>query len=228
MDHLEAHQTQAAERYLLGELTAVEAEEFERHYFECAHCAAAVESGELFAANARAYFREPDKAAVRAIAKEPKPSFWQALAAFWRKPFFSLPLAAALVCITIYQGAYVIPSLRRSVDSAGPLDEFQLTGASRGAGTVIRASSRSPFIALAVDLPPGLTYQRFLCVVSSGDRTIFQVSPVEAPADGQPLRIYAPVKNLTPGNLELTVFGLGPGGQQADKISAWPFEFQFK
>ena len=54
MDHLHAYETKAPERYVLGELTAAEAEDFELHYFDCEQCAVAVESSQLFIANARA------------------------------------------------------------------------------------------------------------------------------------------------------------------------------
>ena len=39
---------QAAERYLLGELSPDEAEEFEHHFFTCTECAIAVENGQEF------------------------------------------------------------------------------------------------------------------------------------------------------------------------------------
>ena len=39
MDHDLAIKNNAAERYLLGELTEVEIEEYEEHFFSCAACA---------------------------------------------------------------------------------------------------------------------------------------------------------------------------------------------
>jgi len=63
MDHSQAIETQAAERYLLGELSASEAEDFEQHYFECTDCAEAVESGGVFIANARAVMGRPSRLA---------------------------------------------------------------------------------------------------------------------------------------------------------------------
>lgn len=39
MDHDQAVQTHAVERYLLKEMTPSEREEFEAHYFDCTACA---------------------------------------------------------------------------------------------------------------------------------------------------------------------------------------------
>jgi anti-sigma factor RsiW len=45
MDHAKAIETNAAERYLLGELDDAEAEMYEEHYFDCADCADDVREG---------------------------------------------------------------------------------------------------------------------------------------------------------------------------------------
>ena len=53
MDHGEALVTHAVERYLLGELAPAEAEDFERHFFTCAECAAAVDEGQRLMSEVR-------------------------------------------------------------------------------------------------------------------------------------------------------------------------------
>src|SRR5437762_3136781 len=58
MDHETALGTSAAERYLLGQLTGVDRDSFEEHYFTCPECAEDVRALTVFAANARAVFRE--------------------------------------------------------------------------------------------------------------------------------------------------------------------------
>ncbi len=39
MDHNEAIQLQAAVKYVLGELSPVQRDDYEEHYFDCAECA---------------------------------------------------------------------------------------------------------------------------------------------------------------------------------------------
>src|SRR6266568_8683944 len=59
MDHETAVQTGATERYFLGELTGQDRDGFEEHYFMCPECAEDIRALTVFAANARAVFRQP-------------------------------------------------------------------------------------------------------------------------------------------------------------------------
>lgn len=58
MEHETARTTLAAERYILGEMTAVERDDYEQHYFDCAECANDVQMTALFVDNGRAALRE--------------------------------------------------------------------------------------------------------------------------------------------------------------------------
>src|SRR5260370_42280617 len=66
MNHDIAEQTQMTERYLLGELSTPEREEFEEHFFEGAECAEAVKLGAIFADNARAVSEKQNHAPAEA------------------------------------------------------------------------------------------------------------------------------------------------------------------
>jgi anti-sigma factor RsiW len=54
MDHNEALQLQAAEKYVLGELSQSLRDKFEEHFFECPECALDVKAVAGFVDNARA------------------------------------------------------------------------------------------------------------------------------------------------------------------------------
>ncbi len=58
MDHELATATQAAERYVLGELTPEQKEDFEEHFFSCSECAEAVRMGSYVAINTKAIAKE--------------------------------------------------------------------------------------------------------------------------------------------------------------------------
>src|SRR5258707_14788392 len=58
MDHETAVRIGASERYLLGELTGEDRDSFEEHFFMCPECAEDVRALTVFAANAKAVFRE--------------------------------------------------------------------------------------------------------------------------------------------------------------------------
>jgi hypothetical protein len=224
MDHSQAIESQAAERYLLGELAAVEAEDFERHYFECQQCAVAVDSAVQFMENAKAVWKEP----LPAGGGEPAHRrFWGNVAAWWWSPRAAVPLAAAIVlgAVALYQGMIVIPGIRKGLDSALALPAFQLTGATRGEEPRIRVRRGTPWLALSQDIPPDVHYPQYLCVLMSGGQPVFRVA-APAPGAGQPITILVPVRALRPGEYQLLIYG--PGGGEGDRITAYPFQFDLQ
>jgi hypothetical protein len=83
MDHETAVRTSATERYFLGELTGQDQDGFEEHYFMCPECAEDVRALTVFAANAKAVFRQkaagptPQAAIQRELAEARAPQFVQ-------------------------------------------------------------------------------------------------------------------------------------------------------
>lgn len=229
MDHSHATELRAAERYLLGELPAAEAEEFERHFFDCADCAEAVEAGTQFIANARAVFGEGavEPGRKRGDARQ-RSSVRERLRAWWSLPAW-VPAAAALALavVAVYQGLVVIPGLRQGLDTARALPAFQLAGLSRGAAETISVPSGTPWLALSIDVPPDVHFSRYLCVITAGNRTLFRVESAP-PAPGQPITILVPTRTLSPESEEFTVYGLGPDGQPRDKVTSSFFQFQIR
>ena len=58
MDHSEAVQLNATEKYLLGDLPTDQREAFEEHFFACTECAQDVKAAAILIDNARAVLRE--------------------------------------------------------------------------------------------------------------------------------------------------------------------------
>ncbi len=228
MDHGSAIDSQTAERYLLGELSAGEAEDFERHYFDCPQCALAVSSGEAFIANVRAVFLETDAAPAQARAPaKTRASFWSAIGEFWPRAATALPLAAAVLfaALAVYQGAVLLPGMRQALQSARPLPAFELVGGSRGDVTRIAVTPGTPSFSVAADLPPDVRYSQYRCTLTAGGRTVFRVvSP--APADGRPITILVPVRGLKPGSYELSISGIGADGRESEPALKYPFDFR--
>jgi hypothetical protein len=220
LDHRHASETQVVERYLLGELSAGEVEEFELHYFECPRCALALESGQMLISAARKELSatgvEP-AAALAAVRKE-KTSLWSSVAAFWRQPAFGLCAAALLAVVAIYQGAVVIPGLHRM----RPLPAYHLIGASRAEDQKIKAPTGSAFIELDADIPPEVHFRNYVCVISGAGSALPGI-PCPAPEDGHPVTILVPTDKLQPGKHELAIYGEGAEGKP---IQTYPFDFE--
>ena len=229
MDHVTAHNERLAERYVLGEMSGVETEEFEQHFFECEECALAVEEGQIFAANARAVLSEAPAEALGEESRGPsKPSFGDALRAWWYRPLAVFPAAAAvlLAAFSAYQGAFVIPQLQRQLGEPRALPAFQLIGASRGAGAQVAIPAGTPSFALAADIPPDAHFAGYVCELSTAGRVVFQLN-APPPAAGQPITILVPAKGLHAGQYELAIYGSDSTGAKRDRVSTFPFELAY-
>lgn len=223
MDHSQAIGTQAAERYLLGELSASEAEDFEQHYFECTDCAEAVESGGVFIANARAVLGRPSRPA-QASPPAPRMPF----RFLWLQPQWAFALASAAVVafagIALYQGAIVIPRLEHLLENPVILPAIQLAGASRGGAAPIRVPRGTPFVPLSADIPPDVRSAQYRCVLTRAGQNVFAVTG-PAPVGAQPITVLVPAGKLSSGDYELTIFG--ENGPENGKIATYLFHFEF-
>src|SRR5262249_36427274 len=75
MSHDQAVSSQAAERYVLGELTLAEREAFEGHYFDCGACFEQVETNAQFLGRAR-----------EVLDREPEPGWFLSMLGDGRRP----------------------------------------------------------------------------------------------------------------------------------------------
>jgi anti-sigma factor RsiW len=223
MDHSQAIETQAAERYLLGELSASEAEDFEQHYFECTDCAEAVESGGAFIANARAALGRPSRPAPASSPVPRTPFRFLSLQPQW---VFALASAAvaAFAGIALYQGAIVIPRFEHLLENPAILPAIQLAGASRGEAASIRVPRGVPFVPLWADVPPDVRSAQYRCVLTRAGQNVFAVTG-PAPVGAQPITVLVPAGKLSSGDYELTIFG--ENGPENDKITTYLFHFEF-
>ena len=99
MDHLEAKRLHAAEKYILGELSADPRDAYEDHYFDCAECAEDVKAALSFVTGGRQVFREEPIPVPAPPHMSPAPSRWAA----WIRPLIAVPaFAAVLLAVGIY------------------------------------------------------------------------------------------------------------------------------
>ena len=201
MNHEHAVQTQAAERYVLGDMDQQEHAAFEEHFFSCESCAGDVRATADFANAARAIFRERHR--IKPIRRR----------VGWNIPAFSWAAAAA-VCLVIagYQNFTVIPDLKtpRSITSGVIFD-----GPTRSAPAVLHAGE-----ALHFQMPwdgGGPAYVE----LRNGSTTVSS-GKVQAPPPNQPLEVYFPSK-LKPGHYSVAVRALR-NGEIAEKSIENQFE----
>ncbi len=206
MEHAEAVNSQAVDRYLLGSMPEAEAQDFERHFFACRACAEELDAGTLLAENLRAL------PAPAALPVETGARWWEAWAAWRRRPLMAAPALAAVVLAGIagYQAGVVIPALRARIAAAGrpqALLLLPLRAATRGEENRLAVPSGAGVFALEVDLEDH-AFPNYRCTLrDAAGAALFSVdSP--APAPGNPLRILVPLRGLQSGTYTLEVRGV--------------------
>jgi anti-sigma factor RsiW len=201
MNHQEAVSTLAAERYLLGEMSEADRQDFEAHYFDCAECADEVVLGAKLRDGVQAGLAEP------VVTREP-----QKIAAFVPKRVFRPSVfipwaaAAALAITTGYQALVVVPSLRTQL---GPqvLTPITLRPAARGAEPSVAVASQGPVV-LAVDASGVAAGTRLTYDLRAADGASVASGAASAPTPGAPLLLLFPGSAFSaPGSYVLTLRG---------------------
>jgi hypothetical protein len=231
MNHDEAITLKAAEKYLLGELSAELRDQYEDHYFGCAECAQDIRTGAVFIDNARDAFRG-DSFAGAAAEHQPVRSggWWTTLL----RPAFAVPALALLLLVAGYQNAVTIPHLKTALsqsDTAQTLPSFSLiSGNSRGgAPLTIAVPAGKPF-SFFVDIPPKGSYASYVCEFQTESGTPELSLSISADEAKRTVQLLIPAGRLASGKHELVVRGLDSQGKpDADKIGVanYPFSLDY-
>ncbi len=244
MNHNEAIQMQAAEKYILGELPAALRDEYEEHFFDCAECALDVKAAAVFADNSREVLRADDRKIV-ATDSTGTGGGWFA----WFRPIVAVPAFAVLLLALGYQSFVTVPrwkglaaqssqapaqAMPITATASAPrvLAIFSLLGANRRGGgrPVFHAKPGVPFV-LKVDITdpdPSLSsrYELRLEEPSGGAHLLGTVSHEEARNS-----VFVEVPAGFPaGNAQLVVIGKPQPGakRQTDReIAVVPFVVEF-
>ena len=200
MDHETAAHMNAPQRYVIGDLSEVDRDEFEEHFAGCSVCLDEVSTVTAFAANARAVLRDRSVAVPQAIFRPAKPWFlrWQ----------FAIPTlaAAALALFVVYQNTVTIPGLQapQSFMAAVALD-----GATRAA--LPRVAENAP-LRFQMAVPPGAP-TRIWAELTNESGGVLSAGEVAAPSNGEPLDLYFPV-HLKPNRYTIILRAEKAGGAE--------------
>jgi hypothetical protein len=248
MTHEDAVASQAVERYLLGELTADERDQFEAHVFDCVECAEDLKVAAIFLDSSRSVLRESSDARATAPSRVAPPgdqlSANQGLPAnraprrrwlAWLRPvtlfpsYALLPVTVVLLGFTLYQNLVTLPALRSS-SAPRALSAFSfVSSGTRGATPMaIAAPPGQPFL-LFFDIPPGGRYASYHCTIVSEDGTpLLPTVEVSAAQARDTVQLFVPAGRLHPGQQTLVITGDdGTGASTGNKeIARYPFVLQ--
>jgi hypothetical protein len=216
MDHAQAIQTQAAEKYLLGEFSATQQEEFAEHFFDCEECAKDVRLTALFMDTAKR---------VMAADLGDKPNLTvKKSSSGWHSAWYAVAASIALLAVILYQNVVTIPKLR-SFAAPQALEYFSIAGmGSRGtAQTVVTPSHERPFILLA-DIPSHENIDQYRCEILNGDgKTVLSIDVTEALAR-KTVPLLIPASTLSPGTYSFAISGRTKEDPAFTQLEKYPLQ----
>jgi hypothetical protein len=218
MNHEQAVEEMATERYLLDELSPEQRDAFEEHMFECQECALDVRAGNVFLTEAKAQLPELTAPAVSQAPGRPKfgPTPARAKKPWWSifaVPAFALPALAALLAVIAFQNVSTIPSLQSALRQPRIIPWSSLHAGTRGTeATVVEADRRQGALVL-IDVPQG--YASFVLDLYDPQGKRLWTTTVSSPASGT-LPLVIPGAGLQEGSYSLNLAGISPQGARTE------------
>jgi hypothetical protein len=231
MEHTEAIDTGAAERYALGEMSEAERDKYEEHFFDCPDCADEVRSAALFLENAGAVARDGDvgKEDVKERSVVRPRAFWD-----WRSLFLPMPLAAAAALVLLLGGpaAYLafvkVPQLEQARAQAESLQAapWHFLSISRSETPTVSVTASQRMVGLRLSKNSSQSHPFYLCELRDADGRVVLSNVIPAPPGGGELQILLPVGKLQPGAHVVAVAGIEtPTTRPASDFTLYPFTF---
>jgi len=228
MDHKQAVELQLAVKYVLGDLSPVQRDEYEDHYIDCPECAQDVQAAAAFADTAREVFRQEARSEERGENQvRGGTGGWL----FWLRPAFAGPALLVLLAVVGYQNLTTIPRLK---SKAEVFNSFSLVAANsrneRGEGKVEVQVRKSEMFALDFDFLPKPSFDHYLCQVQDeSGRVVLQVA-IPAEREKQEVHLLVPKGLDRAGAYQVVIVG-DPGGKglwdKANEVSRLNFVVDF-
>lgn len=238
MDHSEAVQQMAAERYLLDELPTELRDAFEEHLFDCPECTLDLRTEAAFLDEAKLQLPGLTAAPSTHLAgRVAKPAVRQVTDKRdwlgWLRPMFANPLIAgpvfaALLVLVGYQNFVTYPELRAALNEPRLMPVIPLHAA-RSAAHAVYEIDHKQGIEFQIDLSDDATYSSYNCSLkdAQGKLVWTSASVAASGAEAGALSVDIPGTNLKQGTYTLTVFGIAADGQ-SNKIEQHSFDIHFK
>lgn len=223
MNHQEALESQAADRYLLNEMSEPERDAFEDHYFTCTACADDVRAGAALVKGVRAECAvEPPARESRTAVVEPLPA--RRWTDWFRWPVLApagAALALALLCG--YQSLVLIPGLRGTA-GASAVTATVLKATARGEDAPVVDLEAGPLAVLAMDVNGADAGAPLLYELQSPDSGTPVRGKAVAPPAGQPLLLVVPRSEVRASGAWTVVLRTASGME----LARYPFQFKLK
>jgi hypothetical protein len=230
MDHNEALQQQAAEKYVLGELPQALRDEYEEHFFDCAECALDLKTAAAFVDTSREVMRAER---TKPTASDPVPSRGGWLA--WIRPIVAVPAFATLLIVLGYQNFVTIPKAKENATNGGGqvlFNSYPLRGVNTAGeeGRTLSIRAGEAFL-LNFDFVPTRSFDGYVCQLEDAQgNSILRVRIAAANAN-QEAHLPVSAGLLHPGKYVLAYYrDPGASGKinSQDDAGRLPFTVEFR
>jgi len=211
MDHTESIRLMAAEKYLLGELTPEQREQFEEHFFECQECALDIRAGAALVEHSKVVLAEPVAVSPVRTPVAAKPGRWA-----WLRPAFVVPVLAVLLAVVGYQNLVTYPQLKQLASSPQILPWASINVSTRGTSTTQISTHPREGFHLLVNIPPDSHYASYTFDLSSPSGRLEWSRTTPAASSDEARSIYVPGANQEQGIYTLAVRGNTAANQSSD------------
>jgi hypothetical protein len=228
MDHTKAVGNGLVERYLMGQLSPSESEEFEQHFFDCLECSRDLRASAMFEDNARAVFLDEQRALESAPTEarkvvETKPSIWWWL---WQRPWSAAPAlaAVALAAVTAYQTSVVIPGLRGQLHDAlspQPMASYVLPPISRGEVHALNVPTAARFYSIYMDPTWEGSFAAYVGSVQDESGVTRFTVRLPAPPPGNPVQILLARSLLSSGRYTVVIRNAAETGKPETELARY-------
>ncbi len=216
MDHAEALQTQAVEKYLLGELSTAQVDEFAEHFFDCEACASDLRMTSAFVDTTKKVLATDREQTPRSTPKRQSSQ--------WQPARYVIAASVALFAFMLYQNTVTIPKLRSS-SAPQALAFFSLAdlGARSAVQPVIHPVQGKPFV-LFLDIPPHPNVAEYRCQILSPNGS--QVLSIDVPeaTTNKTVPLYIPASALAQGDYLFTISGRSGNETSFNELERHPFQ----
>jgi anti-sigma factor RsiW len=238
MDHSEAVNLMAAERYLLGELPPDVRDAFEEHLFDCPECAFDIRAGVAFVDEARVQLPglAAEPAALPATksperpAAEPKRRKWSGWwGSLFSTPAFAAPVFATLLLVIGYQNLVTYPALRSEATEPRLLPSVALHAGTRGGERTVVVADRKQGVLLQIDLPGQALYSSYTVDLYNPQGKLAwtrNFTPGATGADSETLSVALPSEGIEAGAYSLAISGVNASSQRSE-VQRQSFDIQF-
>jgi hypothetical protein len=216
MNHQDALQEMAVERYLLGELSGASLERFEEHLFECQECAMDVKTGVTFIDAAQTELNLPRRVAAPRVENASK---WTSC---FTNPWILIPTLAACLLVLSFQTFILQPRLNLEIARAqtpAVLNPLVLANAGARGDSIpeVVAPEHGSFV-VSFDIPTTGGFSSYQCSLFAPDGSLVWQTSVSSEQARDALLVNMPTDKTKEGMNTFLIQGLHTGDRSGGTL----------